>query len=80
MNDCTMVEMARNGAAGNEDALRRIRDLAHGDPSFAAALRGSRTTEDAARIAASRNIRVAPDALWRHRGTLFSGGQPTWPG
>ncbi len=80
MNECTMVETAANGATGNEEALRRIRDLAHSDPSFAAALRGSRTTEEAARLAASRNIRVRPDALWRHRGNLFSGGQPTWPG
>lgn len=95
MNECTMSEAAEttatttssmkdktvgNGPAGSEEALRRIRDLAHGDPSFAAALKGSRTTEEAARMAAARNIRVRPDALWRHRGNLFSGGQPTWPG
>ena len=31
-------------------------------------------------LAAEHGVEVSPEALWRHRGTLVSGGLPTWRG
>ena len=58
-------------------ALHQLKELLQSDPAFAQALR---TTEEAARLAAEHGVQVAPEALWRHRGTLVSGGLPTWRG
>ena len=38
------------------------------------------TVEAAAKLAAEHGVEVSPEALWRHRGTLVSGGLPTWRG
>jgi hypothetical protein len=54
--------------------------LLQGDPAFAQALRATTSTEAAARLAADHGVAVAPEPLWRHRGTLVSGGLPTWRG
>jgi hypothetical protein len=54
--------------------------LLQSDPAFAQALCACASTEAAARLAAEHGIQVSPEALWRHRGTLISGGLPTWRG
>jgi hypothetical protein len=61
-------------------ALHRLEKLARRDPGCAAALRHCDTTEEAAAIARRHGIEVSPEAIWRHRGTLLPGGQPTWRG
>ena len=37
-------------------------------------------TQEAVELAATNQISVTPEALWRHRGTLMAGGMPTWRG
>lgn len=61
-------------------ALHHLKELLQGDPAFAQALRATTSTEAAAQLAAEHGIQVSPEALWRHRGTLVSGGLPTWRG
>ena len=61
-------------------ALHQLKELLQGDPAFAEAMRTTESTEAAARLAAEHGIAVSPEALWRHRGTLVSGGLPTWRG
>jgi hypothetical protein len=61
-------------------ALHQLKELLQGDPAFAQALRATESTEAAARLAAEHGVVVTPEALWRHRGTLVSGGMPTWRG
>jgi hypothetical protein len=61
-------------------ALHQLKELVERDTVFAQALSATTTTEDAARLAAERGIPVTPEALWRHRGMLVSGGLPTWRG
>lgn len=61
-------------------SLHQLKTLLQGDPVFAQALRASESTEAAARLAAQHGVQVSPEALWRHRGTLVSGGLPTWRG
>lgn len=61
------------------DALHLLKDLVRQDPAFAKALRATTTTEQAVRLAAEYGISVSPEALWRNRGTLVSGGA-TWRG
>jgi hypothetical protein len=60
--------------------LHRLRELLQGDPVFAQTLRATASTEAAAQLAAEHGVLVSPEALWRHRGTLVSGGMPTWRG
>ncbi|SBO44436.1 Nif11-like leader peptide family natural product precursor [Cyanobium sp. NIES-981] len=62
------------------EALHQLKELLQHDTAFAQALRTTDTTEAAARLAAEHGIHVTPEALWRHRGTLESGGLPTWRG
>jgi hypothetical protein len=62
------------------DALHRVKDLALRDPVFAEALQTSETPQAAADLASQHGIEVSPAALWRRRGTLEPGGQPTWRG
>ena len=50
------------------------------DPVFAEALRFTESTEEAARLICEHGLDVTPEALWRNRGTLESGGRPTWRG
>jgi hypothetical protein len=61
-------------------ALHQLKELLQRDPAFAEALCASASTEAAARLAAEHGVQVSPEALWRHRGTLISGGLPTWRG
>ena len=61
-------------------ALHQLKELVERDTVFAQALSATATTEDAARLAAERGIPVTPEALWRNRGMLVSGGLPTWRG
>jgi hypothetical protein len=66
--------------SGAAEALHQIKEMAQGDPSFQAALRGTASTQEAAHLLRRRGITVSPEALWRHRGTLIPGGLPTWRG
>jgi hypothetical protein len=61
-------------------ALHQLKELLEGDPAFAQALCATDSTEAAAELAAEHGVAVSPEALWRHRGTLVSGGLPTWRG
>lgn len=61
-------------------ALHQLKELLQRDHVFAQLLRATESTEAAARLAAEHGIAVSPEALWRHRGTLVSGGIPTWRG
>lgn len=61
-------------------ALHQLKELLDRDSAFAQALGATESTEAAARLAAEHGIAVTPEALWRHRGTLVSGGLPTWRG
>jgi hypothetical protein len=60
-------------------ALHQLKELLLSDPTFAQALRAT-ASEAAAKLAAEHGVQVSPEALWRHRGTLASGGLPTWRG
>jgi hypothetical protein len=61
-------------------ALHQLKELLQGDPVFAKALAATASTEAAAKLAAEHGVQVTPEALWRHRGMLVSGGLPTWRG
>jgi hypothetical protein len=61
-------------------ALHQLKELLLSDATFAQALRATASTEAAAQLAAEHGLQVSPEALWRHRGTLASGGLPTWRG
>jgi hypothetical protein len=71
---------APEAARPSLSALQQLKELLQSDPVFAQALCAAASTEDAARLAADRGVPVTPEALWRHRGTLISGGLPTWRG
>lgn len=62
------------------DELHHLKNMLRNDSAFAEALRSTDTTEQAARLAWEHGISVTPEALWRNRGTLENGGQPTWRG
>ena len=68
------------GAAMASDVLHQLKQRIHDDPSFAEALRGIETTEQAAVLIHQHGLEVTPETLWRHRGTLVDGGRPTWRG
>jgi hypothetical protein len=38
------------------------------------------STEEAVLVAQRHGITLSSEALWRHRGTLMTGGLPTWRG
>ena len=61
-------------------ALHQLKELLERDTAFAQALGATASTEAAAKLAAEHGVEVSPEALWRHRGTLVSGGLPTWRG
>jgi hypothetical protein len=50
------------------------------DSALREAVQAAASTEAAAQLAAEHGVQVSPEALWRHRGTLASGGLPTWRG
>ncbi|WP_259726095.1 hypothetical protein [Synechococcus sp. CS-1332] len=43
-------------------------------------MQASDSPQAASDLARQHGIEVSPAALWRHRGTLGRGGQPTWRG
>ena len=61
-------------------ALHDLKELARRDLAFSAALLATRSTQEAAKLAAANHIFVTPEALWRNRGTFMAGGMPTWRG
>jgi hypothetical protein len=61
-------------------ALHHLKEMLRNDSTVAEALRSTETTEQAAHLAWEHGIAVTPEALWRNRGTLESGGKPTWRG
>jgi hypothetical protein len=61
-------------------ALYQLKELLQRDPVFAQGLRTTASTEAGSRLAAEHGVLLTPEALWRHRGTLVSGGLPTWRG
>lgn len=67
-------------AVSTADELHQLKELLHKDPAFAEALRSTETTEEAAHLVCEHGLDVTPAALWRNRGTLVSGGRPTWRG
>lgn len=62
------------------EALHDLKELLQNDAAFAKAMSVTESTEDAARLAAKHGVHVTQEALWRNRGTLESGGMPTWRG
>ena len=60
-------------------ALHQLNEMLQADLAFAQALRRTESTA-AARLAAEHGVSVTPEAFWRHRGTLVSGGLPSWRG
>lgn len=63
-----------------DDELHHLKEMLRHDAAFAEALRCTDTTEEAAQLAWEHGISVSQEALWRNRGTLESGGRPTWRG
>jgi hypothetical protein len=61
-------------------ALHQLKEMLQADSAFAQALRATESAEAAAQLAVEHGVSVSPEALWRHRGTLASGGLPTWRG
>ena len=74
--DFTVPEATNASAA----ALHQLKELLQSDPGFAQAMRATPSSQGAARLAADHGILVTPEALWRNRGTLGSGGIQTWRG
>jgi hypothetical protein len=62
------------------DELYHLKQLLEENADFAEALRNTGTTEEAARLVCEHGLDVTPEMLWRNRGTLESGGRPTWRG
>ena len=80
MTTCERPSTSTYAHPNATDALHRVKELAHRDAKFADALRTSDSPQAAADLALQHGIEVTPAALWRHRGTLARGGQPTWRG
>jgi len=59
------------------DALHALQHLASEDHQFAESMKGSGSTQEAARLAAEHGIAVSAEALWRNRGRH---GLPAWRG
>jgi hypothetical protein len=75
-----VIPMANHASSASAEALHELKSLAEVDRAFARALRHTASTEEAARLARRYGIEVSPEALWRNRGMLTSGGVPTWRG
>lgn len=69
-----------DGAEMAADVMHQLKQRIRHDPSLADALRHMETTKQAAELIHQHGLAVAPEALWRHRGTLVEGGRPTWRG
>lgn len=61
-------------------AVQAIQHLSETQPGFADALRASASTDQARELLLDYGINISPEALWRHRGVLLKGGNPTWRG
>jgi hypothetical protein len=62
------------------EAIASIQQLALEQPEFGKQLRAMDTTEDVRQALQNRGITISCEALWRHRGSFFRDGQPTWRG
>lgn len=80
MTTCELLSTSTHAHPNATEALHRVKDLALRDPAFADALQTSDSPQRASDLARQHGIEVSPAALWRHRGTLARGGQPTWRG
>jgi len=67
-------------AAPAADVLHQLKQLLADDPQFAESLRQIESTDQAAELIHQHGLKLTPEALWRHRGTLMQGGRPTWRG
>jgi len=67
-------------AAPAADVLHQLKQLLADDPEFAESLRQIESTDQAAVLIHQHGLKLTPEALWRHRGTLMQGGRPTWRG
>jgi hypothetical protein len=76
----TINTSAPNAENPAVDPLHQLKDLLLCDVNLVHALRSTDSTEAAARLVAERGVFLTPEALWRNRGTLVSGGFPTWRG
>lgn len=70
----------QNAAAPAADVLRQLKQLLANDQELAESLRLIETTDQAAVLINQHGLKLTPEALWRHRGTLMQGGRPTWRG
>ena len=78
MATCNLpASQAKNPSAA---ALHQLKELLERGAALAQVLRATASTDAAAKLAAEHGVEVSPEALWRHRGTLVSGGLPTWRG
>lgn len=77
---CDLTTTGAVTASASASAMHQLRELLRSDSAFAQAMRASGSTEEAVRLAADHGIAVSAEAIWRNRGTLLSGGIPTWPG
>lgn len=80
MTTCERSSTSTHAHPNATEALHRVKSLALRDPGFAGALQTSDSPQVASDLARQHGIEVSPAALWRHRGTLARGGQPTWRG
>lgn len=80
MATCELSSTTTYSHPNAAEALHQLKDLAQRDPLFSDALQATDSPQAASDLARQHGIEVSPAALWRHRGTLASGGQPTWRG
>jgi hypothetical protein len=67
-------------AAAVNQAIQAIRQLVQDNPEFADELRLAATTDDVRKLLQAKGIEITTEALWRHRGSILSGGNLTWRG
>ncbi len=80
MTTCELSSTTTYAQPNAAEALHQVKDLAQRDPLFSGALQTTDSPQAASDLARQHGIEVSPAALWRHRGTLARGGQPTWRG
>jgi predicted ribosomally synthesized peptide with nif11-like leader len=64
----------------SKDQLKEMLAKAQSDSMLSEALKGAKSTEEASQIASTYGFSVNAAHLWRQRGKLLGGGQPTWRG
>ena len=80
MTTCELPSTTVSAVPAVTEALHQLKELAQRDPHFGAALMATGSTQEAVHLAQAHGITLSPEALWRHRGTLMTGGLPTWRG